>query len=160
MDSLFGMTVFTGSPAFLLLIESGPFSSSYVRFVLASLAGGIACSLTDWLFMGSDWLYRRFDRHPEIWRPSGRFETRAIILSSPLPFITCTAFVLLSSRLHLHSFHSTMAAAVTIWGMAPLPLTIANALFMKISRGVMISHLLGWLAKLLIAALSVSLIAR
>ena len=41
---------------------------SWVRIALAALAGGIASSMTDWLFMG-DWLYKRYDRHPEIWRP-------------------------------------------------------------------------------------------
>src|SRR5579863_1731290 len=111
------MTGFSELPAFLMRIESAPTSGGWVRLVSAVIAAGIVSSLTDWLFMGSDQLYRRFDRHPEIWRPSGRNETKAIILSSPLPFITCTAFVLLSYGIHLHSWYSTMATAVAIWIM-------------------------------------------
>ena len=36
-----------------------------LRFVLAVLVGGFLTSMTDWLFMG-DWIYKRFNKHPEI----------------------------------------------------------------------------------------------
>ena len=45
---------------------------------LAVFAGGLVASLTDWLFMG-DWLYKRYNQYPEIWRyPHGQGEMKAI----------------------------------------------------------------------------------
>ena len=62
----------------------------WTRIALAVLAAGIASSMTDWLFMG-DWLYKRYDKHPEIWRyRGGQGETNAIIWASLLPFLTCS----------------------------------------------------------------------
>ena len=52
-------------------------------------------SLTDWLFMG-DWLYKRYNENPEIWRhPRGQGEMRAIAWAAPLPFVTCAVLTLL-----------------------------------------------------------------
>jgi len=85
------------------------------RITLAVLASGVVSSLTDWLFMG-DWLYKRFDRHPEIWRyRGGQGESRAILWSSLLPFLTCGVFVLVCSRLHLFLYRETFKLALAIW---------------------------------------------
>ena len=48
-------------------LEGNEMDISWTRLGLTVLAAGIVCSLTDWLFMG-DWIYKRFDVHPEIWR--------------------------------------------------------------------------------------------
>ena len=130
----------------------------WVRIALAALAGGVASSMTDWLFMG-DWLYKRYDRHPEIWRyRGGQGETKAIVWASLLPFLTCAAFALLCAGLHLHSYSATLKLALAIWLIGPLPLTIANALFIKLTPAVAAFHTLGWLFKLAIAGLAVTLI--
>ncbi len=106
-----------------------------------------------------DWLYKRFDRHPEIWRyPGGQGENKAILWSSLLPFLTCGVFVLVCSRLHLILFRETFKLALAIWLIGPLPLTIVSALWMKLSPAIAASHSLGWLVKLAIAALAVTLI--
>ncbi len=128
------------------------------RIALAVLASAIVSSLTDWLFMG-DWLYKRYDRHPEIWRyPAGQGESRAILWSSILPFLTCGVFVLVCGRLHLNTFHETFKLAAAIWLIGPLPLTIVNSLWMKLTPAIATSHALGWLVKLVLAALAVALI--
>jgi len=128
------------------------------RIALAVLASAIVSSMTDWFFMG-DWLYKRFDRHPEIWRkPGGQGESKAILWSSVLPFLTCGVFVLVCSRLHFFLYRETFKLAVAIWLIGPLPLTIVNALWMKIAPAIAASHALGWLVKLTVAALAVSLI--
>ena len=73
------------------------------RIALAVLASGFVSSMTDWLFMG-DWLYKRYDRNPEIWRyQSGQGENKAILWSSLFPFLTCGVFILLCGGLHLHT---------------------------------------------------------
>lgn len=127
--------------------------------LLAALAGGIAASMTDWLFMG-DWLYKRYDRHPEIWRFPAQNETKAIFWASLLPLLTCAAFAVTYSRLQLHSFSAGFLIAIAVWTIAVLPLIVANTLFMKLTPAIAISHALGWLAKLIIAAAAAAFIIR
>lgn len=130
----------------------------WVRIALAALAGGIASSMTDWLFMG-DWLYKRYDRHPEIWRfRGGQGEMKAIVWASLLPFLTCAVFALVCGRLHLYSYSGTLKLALAIWLIGPLPLTIANVLFIKLTPAIAAWHALGWLVKFAIAGLAVALI--
>ncbi len=125
---------------------------------LAVLASGIVSSLTDWLFAG-DWLYKRFDRNPEIWRyPGGQGESRAILWSSLLPFVTCAVFVVLGEGLHLHSYRGTLKLAAAIWLIGPLPLTIVNAIWLKLAPAIAASYALGWLVKLALAAVALVLI--
>src|ERR1019366_3944447 len=105
------------------------------RIALAVLASGIVSSLTDWLFMG-DWLYKRYDRHPEIWRyQGGQGENKAILWSSLLPFFTC-------GGLHLYSYRGTFKLALAFWLIGPLPLTITNALWLKLASAIATSFAL------------------
>jgi hypothetical protein len=130
------------------------------RIALAIVASGFVSSCTDWLFMG-DWLYKRFDRNPEIWRyPAGAGENKAILWSSLFPFLTCGIFVLLCSGLRLYSYRETFKLAVAVWLIGPLPLTIVNALWVKFSASIAVSFSLGWLVKLMLAALAVAVILR
>lgn len=130
----------------------------WIRIACTILAGGILSSLTDWLFMG-DWLYKRYDTHPEIWRyPGGQGETRAILQASLLPFLTCAVFTLLCVGLHRTTCAATLQLALAIWLIAPLPLILTNAIFMKMAPLIATSYALGWLVKLIIAALAVALI--
>jgi len=128
------------------------------RIALAVLVSGVASSLTDWLFMG-DWLYKRYDRNPEIWRfPGGQGENKAILWSSLFPFLTCAIFVLLCGGLHLYSYRGTLKLALAIWLIGPLPLTVVNALWIKLAPAIAASYSVGWLVKLALAALAVSLL--
>jgi hypothetical protein len=128
------------------------------RIALAILASGFVSSMTDWLFAG-DWLYKRYDRHPEIWRYQGsKGENKAILWSSLFPFLTCGAFVLLCGSLHLHTYGATFKLAAAIWLIGPLPFNIVNALWIKLAPAIATSYALGWLVKLALAALAVSLI--
>ena len=131
---------------------------SWGRIAIAVLASGFVSSLTDWLFMG-DWLYKRYDRNPEIWRyRGGQEEIKPIIWSCLLPFLTCGVFTLLCAGLHFYSYVATTKLALGIWLIGPLPLTITNAIWMKLAPAIAASYALGWLVKLLLAALAVALI--
>ena len=133
---------------------------NWIRFALAVLAAGSVVSMTDWLFMG-DLLYKRFDRNPEIWRfPGGEGESKAIAWSSPLPFVTCAVFDFPCIHLGLVSYRSTCEFAVALWLAAPVPMLIANAIWMKLSALIAASYSVGWMVKLLVAGLSVALILR
>ena len=133
---------------------------SWARFAPTVLTAGILSSLTDWLFMG-DFLYRRYNQYPEIWRfPHGQGEMQAIVWSAPLPFVTCAVFTLLCARLNLHSFSTTVELAVAIWLIGPLPLLIVHGMFIKLHPAIIAAYSLGWLVKLVVAAVVVALVLR
>ncbi len=128
------------------------------RMAMAVLASGFVSSMTDWLFAG-DWLYKRYDRNPEIWRhQGGQGENKAILWSSLFPFLTSGVFVLLCGSLHLHTYCATFKLAAAIWLIGPLPFNIVNALWIKLAPAIATSYALGWLVKLTLAALAVALI--
>lgn len=125
---------------------------NWIHFALAALVGGILSSLTDWLFMG-DLLYKRNNKHPEIWRyPGGKGESKAIVCSGPFPFLTCAVFAFATNEFHVHSLGAALRMAFEIWLIGPLPLVLTNALFMKVQPMIATAHSLGWLVKLGVAA--------
>src|SRR5271169_5338372 len=124
---------------------------NWARLVAIIVGAGVVTSLTDWFFAG-DWIHRRFT-YPEIWRKGA--EGRAIALTSPLPFLTCGIFAYVAARLGLHSVSSTVKLTVAVWMIGPLPLILANAAFIKLHRVFVASYLIGWLIKLMVAALAV-----
>ena len=106
--------------------------------------------MTDWFFAG-DWIHKRFT-YPEIWRQGS--EGRAIAVSSVFPFVTCAAFMAVASWLGIHALSSLVKFATLTWIIGPLPLILTNAAFIKFHRVFVVSYSLGWLVKLLIAALA------
>ncbi len=129
---------------------------NWTRLALIVLGAGILSSLTDWLFAG-DWIHRRFT-YPEIWRKGN--ESRAIALTSPLPFLTCAVFAYAAARLGLHSVPRALKLAIAVWLIGPLPLILTNAAFIKMHRVFVACYALGWLVKLLIVAVAVGLFLR
>lgn len=126
---------------------------NWTRLIAIIIGTGIVTSLTDWFFAG-DWIHRRFT-YPEIWRKGA--ESKAIALTSPLPFLTCGVFVYLAARLGFHSVSAAVKLAVAVWLIGPLPLILTNAAFIKLHRVFVLSHAIGWLTKLLIVAVAVGL---
>ena len=131
-----------------------------LRFVLAVLAGGLVTSMTDWLFMG-DWVYKRFDKHPEIWRfERGQGESTGIAWSAALPFLTCAVFDFLCVRQRPFTHSSTFTLAFGAWLGVALPLIATNAIWMKITAPIAAFFSIGWLVKLVAAGLLLILIVR
>ena len=129
---------------------------NWARLVAIVVGAGVVSSLTDWFFAG-DWIHRRYS-YPEIWR-QGK-EDRAIALTSPLPFLTCGVFAFVAARLGLHSVSGALKLAVAVWVIAPLPLILTNAAFMKLHRFFVVSYAIGWLTKLMIVAVAVGWFLR
>jgi hypothetical protein len=123
---------------------------TWMRLALITIASGFVTSLTDW-FVAGDWLHRRYT-YPEIWRQG--VETRSIILTAPLPFLTSGVFAYVILRLGIHSAASAAKLAVAVWLIGPLPLILTDAAFIKLHRVFVASYAIGWLAKLLIIALA------
>ena len=129
---------------------------NWARLVAIIVGAGVVSSLTDWFFAG-DWIHRHYT-YPEIWRQGE--ESRAIALTSPLPFVTCGVFAFVAARLGLHSVSSALKLAVAVWVIGPLPLILTNAAFMKLHRVFVVSHAIGWLIKLMIVAVAVGWFLR
>jgi hypothetical protein len=132
----------------------------WTRFALAVLIAGIVVSFSDWLFMGV--LYHdRYNDNPEIWRkPHGGHETGGVILSTVLAFVTCAVFAVLCGWLHLHTYLATLGLALALWLVGPLPLISTNAVFIKLYPGVSISHATGWLARLCLIAVTMTIVLK
>jgi hypothetical protein len=124
---------------------------NWMRLVAIIVGAGIISSLTDWFFAG-DWIHRRFT-YPEIWRKGS--ESRAIALSSVLPFLTCGVFAFVAARLGLHSVSGAVKLAAAVWVIGPLPLILTNAAFIKMHWVFVVSYATGWLVKLMIVALAI-----
>ena len=129
---------------------------NWARLVAIIIGAGVVSSLTDWFFAG-DWIHRRHT-YPEIWRQGE--ESKAIALTSPLPFVTCGVFAFVAARLGLHSVSSALKLAVAVWVIGPLPLILTNAAFMKLHRVFVVSYAIGWLTKLVIVAVAVGWFLR
>ena len=124
----------------------------WTRLILITIGSGILTSMTDWFFAG-DWIHRRYS-YPEVWRQG--VESKAIAVTSVLPFVTCGLFAFLVARLGLYSLHSTLALAIAVWLIGPLPLILTNAAFIKLHRVFVVSYSIGWLTKLVVVALAVA----
>jgi hypothetical protein len=120
-----------------------------LHLVWAILAGAVLGSLADWLFAGV-LFHGRYQVHPEVWR-AGNQRAR-IAGAQALCLVTSAAFVLLAWRLHQIDMRGALKLAAMIWLIGPLPLLVANALFIKIDHLVTASHAAGWLIKLLLIA--------
>jgi hypothetical protein len=119
-----------------------------LNLVWATLAGAVLGSLADWLFAGV-LFHGRYNRHPEVWR-GGVTERGRIAAAQALALLTSAAFALLASKLGQTDLRGALKLAAMIWLIGPLPLLVANAMFIKIDHVVTASHAAGWLAKLLL----------
>lgn len=126
---------------------------NWTRLVLVVVGAGVLSSFTDWLFAG-DWIHRRWT-YPEVWRTGN--ETRAIALTSALPFLTCAVFAAVTTCLNLRTLGTTVPLAIAVWLIGPLPLILTNAAFLKLHRVFVAFYLTGWLVKLLIIGVATGL---
>jgi hypothetical protein len=126
----------------------------------ATLLGGFLGSLADWLFAGV-LFHDRYMRHPEVWREGiseGIDQRRRIVLAQALALLTAAAFVALAAKLGQTDPSGALKLAAMIWAIGPLPLLLANSLFIKIDPMVTASHAAGWLVKLLLCGAAVAVL--
>jgi len=122
-----------------------------LHLVWATLIGALLGSLADWLFAGI-LFHGRYNLHPEVWRPGAGAVRSRIVFAQVLALVTSAAFVALAWKLHQTDYAGALKLAAMIWLIAPLPLLLTNALFIKIDPLVTASHAAGWLVKLLLIA--------
>ena len=125
---------------------------TWLHYCVASIAAGLAVSLTDWVFTGV-LFHGKYFAYPEIWRKRTS-EVPAIVCSTLLGFVTCSAFIGACVAVGLHGYPGALGLAGLCWLAAPMPLLVTNALYIKIHPLVVCSHALGWLVRLVLAALA------
>jgi hypothetical protein len=125
------------------------------KFAAAVLGAGLVSSFTDWFFMGV--LFAdRYKKYPETWWPraSKADETRPILYSTALGFITAACVIGLCAMLGASGLKGALTIAVLAWAAGPLVVTITNNLWIKIDPVVTLAHCLGYLARFLIAGVA------
>ena len=128
------------------------------RFGLALLVAVVGTSLADWLFFGV-LFHEKYKAFPEVWRrpTGGTGEGKAVGIAAGLGLLTPIVFVGLCAYGGLHRWGATTGLALSAWLGICVPLLLGNFLFVKMHRLILVAHTLGWLAKLMIAAVAVSL---
>ena len=131
------------------------------RFAMTVLAAGVGSSLADWFFMGF-LFHEKYKATPEVWRrpEGGAGETRAIAWATALGVLSCAVFVYLCWYFDLLGYARSLRLAVAVWLVAPLPIILTNALWMKYHPLLVVTHSLGWLARLVVTALAVGWLLR
>jgi hypothetical protein len=128
-----------------------------LNLVWATLLGGLLGSLADWLFAGI-LFHDRYLRYPEVWREGAGSQRHRIVIAQGLALLTAAAFTALAWKLHQVDPSGALKLAVMIWAIGPLPLLLANSLFIKLDPLVTASHAAGWLAKLLLCGAAVAVL--
>jgi len=129
------------------------------KLIAAVIGAGIAASFTDWFFMGV-LFHERYNKYPEIWWPQFRAkgDSRAILYSTALGFITSAAVIGLCLMLGTSDLKSALTVALLAWIAGPLVVTITNGIWIKIDPAVTFAHCLGYLARFLIAGVAASIV--
>ena len=130
---------------------------NWLHILYAFVASAIVASFTDWYFFGV-LFHERYNRTPGAWRKyrDKKDEIATISISQLIMSVSSLVFIVACGHLALTPLASSLLAAGTIWVMIPLPLLAVNAAFMNIDRMIVLSHALGWLARLVITALCVT----
>ena len=134
-------------------------NNSFDLFSLVKAAGLsiMLCSFSDWYFYGI-LFHRRYSLTPGVWKKYSdkKDEMKSVTIAMIFQSLTSLIFILVSSYLGLTSLHSAVGFAVAIWLMVPMPLLLANSVFIPMDKMIVLAHGLGWLARLMITALCVA----
>lgn len=128
-----------------------------MRYVIALIAALVAISLSDWLLFGVVF-HDRYIKTPATWRniPEGRKIAGSMIFA----LIGTIALFLLADRFGAHTFVDLCPLVVLGWVAMSLPQTVTNTLYLNYDKALVVSHSIGWLARIAIAAAAYGLIVR
>ncbi len=127
--------------------------SSQSMILLAVLLAGTISTFTDWLFMGV-LFHDRYNRYPEVWWPGlhdKRPDTRAILISSALAYLTALAIVGLCIYGHAYTVPRALFLAFLAWVAGPLVMQVTNGFWIKTDPLITVSHAGGWLVRFLVS---------
>jgi len=121
--------------------------------VAAVLVAGILSSFTDWYFFGV-LHHDRYQRYPETWWPRAGNETMPILYSTALGFITAAAVIALSAMAGVDGILSGIKVGLLCWLAGSFVQVATTQLFVRIDLRVGVAHMLGYLARFLIAGVA------
>ena len=126
---------------------------NYTHIILAFAASAILASFTDWFFFGF-LFHDRYQATPGVWKKykDKKDEMRSIMICLGYMSITSLVFVVGCAWLAITTLPASLAAAMGIWIMIPVPLLLSNAVYIPMDRRIVLGHSLGWLARLLVTA--------
>ncbi len=129
--------------------------------IIACVVACLIASFTDWLFFGV-LFHERYKAFPEVWRrpPGAGGEGKDVGAAIVIGFLTPVCFVLLCRALHISDVRAVVLLVLGTWGAAALPLLLTNYIFIKMHPLVLVSHTLGWLAKLVVSGAAVIWLMR
>jgi hypothetical protein len=120
-----------------------------MHFLFALVVAVVGISLTDWLFFGV-MFHDRYLRTPEIWRdiPEGKK------IAGSMVFAVISAFVYLRllSDLGIHDALGLFKLSLCVWLAVSLPQTVTNTIYIKYAPEIVITHSLGWLARIMVTS--------
>ncbi|HWA03628.1 MAG TPA: hypothetical protein VG819_08870 [Rhizomicrobium sp.] len=125
--------------------------------VAGVLAAGIAANFTDWYFMGV-LHHDRYRTHPDTWWPRERSDTRPIVYSSALSFITAAAVVALCAMAGVDGIWSGIKVAFIAWLAGPFVQVVTTQIWVRMDWHVSVAHALGYLARFLIAGIAAGIV--
>ena len=130
--------------------------SWHSKVVVAVLLAGTIGMFTDWLFMGV-LFHDRYNRYPEVWWPGLRqkaADTRAILISTALGYLTALGVVALCIDGHADSLAHSLFLAFLAWLAGPLVMQLTNGFWIKTDPLITVAHSAGWLVRFLLAGLA------
>jgi hypothetical protein len=132
---------------------------NYLHIVEASAAAIILASFTDWYFFGI-LFHDRYHAIPGAWKKytDKKDEMTSITVSMLYQSITSIIFIGACGYLQLNALLPALVAALVVWLMVPLPLLLSYSVFLKTDKLIIVSHSLGWLARLLVSAVCAALL--
>jgi hypothetical protein len=131
------------------------------QVLIAFVAAAAVASFTDWYFFGV-LFHDRYFATPGVWRRyvDRKDEMRSIAISELYMSVSLFVFIVTCAHQHWTSVANAATAAVVAWVMLPVPLLVTNAIYIPMSRLLVVSHALGWLARLLVAAICIAVAIR
>src|SRR5215471_12921262 len=120
--------------------------------VVAVFAAGTIASFTDWYFFGV-LFHDRYFLHPETWWPRERSNTKPILYSTALGYITAAAVIALCAMAGVDSIWSGIKVAFVAWLSGSFVQVATTYIWIRIDLKVTIAHALGYLARFLIAGI-------
>ena len=132
---------------------------NWIHVLVTFLVSAFIASFTDWYFFGV-LFHDRYMKTPGIWKKykDKKDEMRSIWISEAVMSVSLLVFVLVCAHTGWTTFSSSIQAALVFWIMIPLPLLVTNAIYIPMDRRIVMSHSLGWLARLLVTACCLSLL--
>jgi len=125
---------------------------SWVILAAVFVAGTIA-TFTDWYFMGV-LFHDRYRIYPETWWPRQQSDTKPILYSSALGYVTAAAVIALCAMAGVGDVWSGIKVAFIAWLAGSFVQVVTTYIWVRIDARVSIAHALGYLARFLIAGIA------